>query len=74
MILPDTAREAAVVWAEALREAVARADAGDLAPGLPLSISLGVAVDHGAGRDALYAAADRQLYAAKRGGRNRVCG
>lgn len=74
VILPDTPREAALAWAEGLREAVAQRAFGDLAPGLPLTISLGIADDDGSDRDALYAAADRHLYEAKRGGRNRVCG
>lgn len=45
--------------------------AGDAA----LTVSIGVA-GHGADDDAasLQARADRQLYRAKRGGRNRVCG
>src|SRR5690606_6843405 len=74
VILPDTPREAALAWAEGLREAVAQRAFGDFAPGRPLTISLGVAGDDGSDRDALYAAADRHLYEAKRGGRNRVCG
>ena len=57
--------------AERLRERIAAAFAGSP---VPVTISLGVAVypDDGTDSDALMLAADRALYAAKAGGRNRV--
>lgn len=59
--------------AERLRECVAGFDWGVLAPGLTMTVSIGLA---GAGEatdaTALLALADRRLYAAKHAGRNRV--
>ena len=72
LILPDTGRDGAVGLAEKLRTAIA----GIVIPGLDRQItaSFGVAVipDDAGEPDALFRAADQALYAAKRGGRNRV--
>ncbi|MBI3285816.1 MAG: GGDEF domain-containing protein [Burkholderiales bacterium] len=76
VLLPDTAREPALTAAERLRLAIQ--DAGVSVPGLPeplrVSASLGVALTLADGDtlDALLERADQALYAAKRGGRNRV--
>ena len=40
---------------------------------LPVTVSMGIACSTGRTPDALYVAADEALYAAKRGGRDRVC-
>jgi diguanylate cyclase (GGDEF)-like protein len=75
VLLPDCPPEVAVRRAAEVLDAV-RAAPLTLADGtlLALSVSLGVAhaPSHAAGLEELYAAADAALYAAKRGGRNRV--
>lgn len=59
---------------EQMRAAVAQHDWNALRPGLVVTLSMGLA-ERGSLDDeaALLAAADGQLYAAKRGGKNRVC-
>jgi diguanylate cyclase (GGDEF)-like protein len=56
-----------------IRDMIGARDWNDLAPGLRVTLSIGVAVraDGMSGRD-LYDLADRHLYAAKRSGRDRV--
>ena len=75
LILPETDIEAAVRLAERLRAAV-EAQAFDVGTGTPphLTVSIGAASwpAHADNAQALVAAADAALYAAKRGGRNRV--
>ena len=75
VILPETDIEAAVRLAERLRAAV-EAQAFDVGTGTPphLTVSIGAASwpAHADNAQALVAAADAALYAAKRGGRNRV--
>jgi diguanylate cyclase (GGDEF)-like protein len=71
VLLPDTDRHAAREVAEKLRLAIQRAEISQIGA---LTASFGVAVlpdDAGEG-DALIRKADRALYAAKAGGRNRV--
>jgi diguanylate cyclase (GGDEF)-like protein len=66
--------DGAAAACERLRAAVAAHDWASLAPGLAVTVSIGV-VDlgrHGSVAAAL-AAADELMYRAKRGGRNRVC-
>ncbi len=74
VILPSTA--AATQTAERLRSVVAAAPFA-VADGktVPITLSIGVATypTDGAGIDKLVSAADNALYAAKAGGRNRVC-
>ncbi len=67
MILPGADLESAEEVAERLRTAVAAA--------VPVTLSLGVAVAEGQSfsLDAVLESADRALYAARRGGRDRVC-
>lgn len=75
VILPATPLEGGVRMAEAIRAAVEALavphDASETAP--HVTASLGVAVTMGGSPEALIEAADRALYEAKRGGRNRVC-
>lgn len=74
LLMPFTAPAAAKVAAERLRAAI-RQDAGHQVGGqIGLSVSIGVASVQGgaAPLDDLLARADRALYAAKHGGRNRV--
>lgn len=71
IMAPATALEAAHELAERIRLAVAGADWG---PTLCVTISLGVAQCRAQDTvDGLLARADRALYAAKAGGRDRVC-
>lgn len=77
LILPETATEGAVVFAERLRERVAehRFDLGT-EPIFHLTCSVGVATfpsPRVASPEDLFARADEALYRAKSGGRNQVC-
>jgi diguanylate cyclase (GGDEF)-like protein len=75
LILVETRSEEAARLCERLRELIAGYDWASIRPGLSLTVSIGVAGLHeGADApDALLAAADLRLYAAKHAGRNRVC-
>jgi two-component system cell cycle response regulator len=71
-VMPDAGRDEAARIAERLRAAV---ELADLRPGgsARITVSVGVAGSAGGGTaEAVLAAADRTLYAAKRTGRNRV--
>jgi diguanylate cyclase (GGDEF)-like protein len=74
LIHPQSTATGAAQMAERLREAVASARFETPAGPLRVTLSLGVAEydRHMASPRDLIAAADRALYAAKRGGRNRV--
>jgi diguanylate cyclase (GGDEF)-like protein len=73
VLLPGATAVAAVAVAERLRVAVETLVLDDLAQGLRVTVSAGVAVLRpGEPADGLVAAADEALYAAKRTGRNRV--
>ena len=73
VIFPETPRDEVMRLAERLRARVAALYAGGTGPGA-ITISLGIAAfpDDARGADALLLAADRALYRAKAGGRNRV--
>ena len=73
ILMPDTAGGAAYAVAERLRLAIAGLTE-ELAPGMPISVSIGVAEKSAADAtwEQLVAAADKVLYAAKQAGRNRV--
>ena len=74
VILPGSDQERSAQAAERLRAAIARHRFVHDGSRIPLSASLGVAVwpEDARDPDALLGAADRGLYAAKQGGRNRV--
>jgi diguanylate cyclase (GGDEF)-like protein len=73
-LLPETAEPAARLVAERLRAGVEGLDLDDVAPGLRVTISLGVAQMRGEDSDfaGLLARADAAMYRAKQSGRNRV--
>ncbi|WP_397595664.1 diguanylate cyclase [Silanimonas sp.] len=73
-LLPETSLDAAVQVAERIRGGVEGLDLDDLAPGLRVTISLGVAAldPHDADFATLLHRADKALYRAKETGRNRV--
>ncbi|MEG3193938.1 GGDEF domain-containing protein, partial [Lysobacter sp. D1-1-M9] len=73
-VLPDTGAEAGAQVAERVRSCVEDLDLDDIAEGIQVTISIGVAELHPADADfkALVARADRALYRAKANGRNRV--
>jgi diguanylate cyclase (GGDEF)-like protein len=75
IVLPGLEAEALVGVAERLRLAVADRPVPYAGRCIPVTMSLGVAVEHGTApvdADALLQAADTALYRAKRNGRNRV--
>ncbi len=73
LLMPHTALAQALGVCERLRMAVRSHDCGDIAPGLAVTISIGVAAwpEH-TGPAAVMEAADAALYRAKTGGRDRV--
>ena len=76
-ILPETASEGGVIFAERLRERIeAQAfEVGDERP-VHLTVSIGIATfpsPRVASTEDLFARADEALYRAKSGGRNQVC-
>ena len=75
VVLPGVAADVGAAVCERIRAAYERADWSACAPGLALTLSAGVAQwSPGLDSDALLDAADRAMYEAKRGGRNRVAG
>ena len=73
LVLVQTDVDAALRVCEKLRAAVERHAWDTMQPGLSLTISIGVCADTTlAGHERMLAAADRNLYLAKAGGRNRV--
>jgi diguanylate cyclase (GGDEF)-like protein len=74
ILLPDTTLEPALELAEQLRLIVARIHCEDVAEGLTLSASLGVASQLGCGKaEPLFLQAEAMLSQAKALGRNQVC-
>jgi diguanylate cyclase (GGDEF)-like protein len=75
VVLVETDAQAAQRVCEKLRQAVSQYNWGSIHPSLSLTISIGVTADTSAPtHERMLAAADRNLYAAKAGGRNRVVG
>jgi diguanylate cyclase (GGDEF)-like protein len=74
VILPDTEEKGAVLLADRLRKAVAAWEEVFAGARLHMTASFGVALypEDGTDKATLLAAADKALYAAKQGGRNRV--
>jgi diguanylate cyclase (GGDEF)-like protein len=75
ILLPDTGGEGAYIFAERLRRRVDEFSFGSPTSPLPVTISVGVALTRGTdpiSPDVLLQEADRSLYKAKTGGRNRV--
>jgi diguanylate cyclase (GGDEF)-like protein len=73
VLLPEQDFSGAHAMAENLRALVAGLDTSDIAPGLRVTASLGLAVLRpGEDRDSLLRRADAALYAAKNAGRDRV--
>ena len=77
VVMPETSAQVAAAVAERLRHAIAGAPIAmpDTPDGIPVSVSIGVAVAFSGGGDssaALLKRADDALYSAKRLGRNRV--
>lgn len=74
ILLPDTALEAARTCCERIREAVAALDCEGFAPGLKLTVSIGIAEREPdmMQPERLVSRADAKLYEAKHAGRNRV--
>jgi diguanylate cyclase (GGDEF)-like protein/hemerythrin-like metal-binding protein len=75
LLLPNTSHEGAQTLAEKIVKEIAALDLDAVAPGLQLTVSIGIAVYRdGISSKALLKQADEQLYEAKRSGRNRFCG
>ncbi len=73
LILPDTDEQAALRVCEKLRRAIHGHDWSRIAPGLQVTISMGICARPNArSHEELLQMADRFLYAAKAAGRNRV--
>lgn len=74
VVLPDTGPEDSLHVAERLRRTIEQLDLGDVAPGLRVSISIGLARLHRESETLtdLTRRADRALYRAKDRGRNRI--
>ncbi|MDH5670961.1 MAG: diguanylate cyclase [Myxococcales bacterium] len=77
MILPETSLEGVLTKAERIRRAIAEHpfEHREKQPLGCVSVSIGAAVfpEHGDNKQSLIDVADRELYRAKHGGRNRVC-
>jgi diguanylate cyclase (GGDEF)-like protein/PAS domain S-box-containing protein len=72
VIVPDTTAEAAFQLSERLRTAIAEASIAGPEGEVRMTVSIGVALDHGQGAEDAVRRADAALYEAKRSGRNRV--
>ncbi len=73
LVLPNTGATAGAAVSDRLRRSIEAQTWEDIAPGLSVTASIGVAaVSTKTDFDALVRAADANLYAAKRSGRNRV--
>jgi diguanylate cyclase (GGDEF)-like protein len=74
LLFPYTELEDAVLVCDRLRAAIEAMDFSGVAPGLQVTVSIGVASCHGLGQhEKLVSLADKALYRAKQSGRNLVC-
>lgn len=74
LLFPDTPLPAAIQACERLRSAIESFDADDIAPGLRITVSIGIAAHIGMSHhERMLIRADERLYEAKQAGRNRVC-
>lgn len=75
LLFPDADFDDACARAERLRAAIAAIDSTLFAPGLQITVSIGIAARGDLGhRERMISRADQKLYEAKRAGRNRVVG
>ncbi|HQZ38160.1 MAG TPA: diguanylate cyclase [Vicinamibacterales bacterium] len=76
ILMPETGRQEAIIAMERVRAALARSPCvlpgGGVTLPVTLSIGVGVSLEDADNPDALFGVADKRLYAAKRGGRDRV--
>ncbi|HEU5002745.1 MAG TPA: GGDEF domain-containing protein [Actinomycetota bacterium] len=72
VLLPATGVDGAAVLADKIREAVAEIFVPSVERAITISVGVATIPDHAADADSLLRSADRALYAAKSGGRNRV--
>ncbi|WP_027888134.1 tetratricopeptide repeat-containing diguanylate cyclase [Meiothermus taiwanensis] len=74
LVFPQTSLPGALVACERIRQRIEQHNWAALHPDLKVTVSIGVSSDPSLpNHEKLLAAADEQLYAAKRAGRNRVC-
>jgi diguanylate cyclase (GGDEF)-like protein len=74
LVLVETNLESAQILCERLLKDIASHDWQAIHPDLKVTFSAGVCATHGlASAEALISASDAALYAAKRGGKNRIC-
>lgn len=74
LVFPQTDLAGALVACERIRQRIEQHNWAALHPDLKVTVSIGVSSDPSLpNHEKLLAAADEQLYAAKRAGRNRVC-
>jgi diguanylate cyclase (GGDEF)-like protein/hemerythrin-like metal-binding protein len=75
LLLPNTSHEGAQTLAEKIVKEIAALNLDSIAPGLQMTVSIGIAVHRdNISSKTLLKEADEQLYEAKRSGRNRFCG
>lgn len=75
LILPDTPKKQALLFAEEIRQAVEKEPFVYQRTALPVTVSIGVAgFQEGTSKEEFVESADKQVYAAKNAGRNRVSG
>jgi diguanylate cyclase (GGDEF)-like protein len=73
LLLPETSLADAVAICQRLRTEIAEFDAGPIAPGLRVSVSIGIAAHTGMSHhERMLVRADERLYAAKQAGRDQV--
>jgi len=73
LLFPDTTMRDAINTCERLRAGIAEFDANEIAPGLRITVSIGIAAHTGfTHHERMLIRADERLYAAKQAGRNLV--